>query len=44
MLVQPGDTRVVDITLPDDAGVYTQVACLIPGHYEAGMLGEIVYG
>jgi uncharacterized cupredoxin-like copper-binding protein len=31
------------VTMPDDPTTYTRFVCLIPGHYEAGMVGEIVY-
>ena len=28
---------------PDDTTLFTELACLIPGHYEAGMNTEIAY-
>ena len=37
LLVEPGDTRSVTVTFGDDTTLYSVVACLIPGHYEAGM-------
>lgn len=42
VLVEPGETRSVDVTFPD-ATSYTVIACLIPGHYEAGMFGSVSY-
>lgn len=42
VLVQPGETRSVDVTFPDTTS-YTVIACLIPGHYEAGMSGSVDY-
>ena len=39
--VEPGETRTVVMTLPDEGDGFDQVACLIPGHYEAGMLLDI---
>ena len=42
VLVQPGETRSVDVTFPDPTS-YTVIACLIPGHYEAGMFGSVDY-
>ena len=39
--VEAGATRTVELTLPSDADALDQVACLIPGHYEAGMFASI---
>ncbi len=39
--VAGGETRTVEMTLPTDADALDQVACLIPGHYEAGMFASI---
>ena len=39
--VAAGETRTVEMTLPADADAIDQVACLIPGHYEAGMFVDI---
>ena len=36
-----GETTEAEFTFPDDAALYTEVACLIPGHYEAGMLAPL---
>jgi uncharacterized cupredoxin-like copper-binding protein len=41
--VAPGETGELLFTVPDDMTLYTEIGCLIPGHYEAGMAGEIVY-
>lgn len=40
ILLSPGDTEVVTVTV-DHAGTI-QYICSIPGHEEAGMVGEIV--
>ncbi len=39
--VAGGATRTVEMTLPTDEIALDQVACLIPGHYEAGMFASI---
>lgn len=41
--VAPGQADQLVVTFPDDATIFTEMACLIPGHYEAGMLGEVIY-
>jgi len=41
--VAAGDTRVVEMTLPSDPTAINQIACLIPGHYEAGMVANVSY-
>lgn len=43
VLLAAGESRTVDVTFPVDTGTYSQVACLIPGHYEAGMFGQLMY-
>lgn len=43
LLVQPGETDELIITFPEDMMMYTQIACLIPGHYEAGMKADLTY-
>lgn len=43
VLVETGETRVVDITFPAEVDTYTVVACLLPGHYEAGMFAPLAY-
>lgn len=40
LLLAPGDTEVVTVT-PDHAGTIEYI-CSIPGHEEAGMVGEII--
>jgi uncharacterized cupredoxin-like copper-binding protein len=40
MLLAPGDTEVITITV-DHAGTIPYI-CSIPGHEEAGMVGELV--
>ena len=37
VIVGAGETKTVDVTMPHDGETYTMVACLLPGHYEAGM-------
>ncbi len=37
LLVQPGETGSITVTFGEDTTLYSEVACLIPGHYEAGM-------
>lgn len=41
--VEAGATDTVTVTLPEDATIFTEIACLLPGHYEAGMKGEVTY-
>lgn len=41
--LEPGVTGEVTVTFPEDTDLYSQVACLLPGHYEAGMHGEVLY-
>ncbi len=43
LLVQPGETGSITITFDGDPSLYTEVACLIPGHYEAGMYTPLNY-
>ncbi len=38
--VMPGETKTLTVTIPDDDSV-TKIACLIPGHYEAGMVADL---
>lgn len=35
---------VITVTFPEDVSFFTEVAYLIPGHYEAGMKGVLQYG
>ena len=41
--LQTGETGTLTVTFPTDTTIYTEVACLIPGHYEAGMRGDLAY-
>ncbi len=41
--VEPGMTGELVFTFPEDLTVYTDIACLIEGHHEAGMYGELTY-
>jgi len=43
LVIPPGETMTLTVTMHDDPTTYTRFVCLIPGHYEAGMVGEIVY-
>lgn len=38
-----GEVGTLTVTFPTDTTIYTEVACLIPGHYEAGMRGDLTY-
>jgi uncharacterized cupredoxin-like copper-binding protein len=39
-VVNPGQTKTVTFTAPSKAGTY-QVICTQPGHFEAGMVGQL---
>ena len=43
VLLEAGETSTIMVTFPDDTTLFTELACLIPGHYEAGMHTEIAY-
>lgn len=43
VVLEPGQIDELTVTFPEDATVYTETACLLPGHYEAGMKGTISY-
>ena len=43
LVIPPGETRTLTVVFPEDPAELTHFVCLIPGHYEAGMVGEIVY-
>lgn len=43
VVLEPGQTGELTVTFPEDVTVYTESACLLPGHYEAGMKGVIEY-
>ncbi len=38
----PGESGELTVTFPDDAEAFTEAVCLVPGHYEANMLADIV--
>jgi uncharacterized cupredoxin-like copper-binding protein len=42
LLLEPGETGEITWTFPE--GVELEFACNVPGHYEAGMQGEISVG
>lgn len=42
--LEAGEHGELTVTFPEDTTFFTEVACLIPGHYEAGMKGAIDYG
>ncbi len=41
--VLPGASDELTFTFPADMTLYTNIACLIEGHHEAGMHGELTY-
>ncbi len=41
--IEPGETGELEMTFPEDTSLYTSIACLLPGHYEAGMAGDLTY-
>ena len=41
--LEPGASKTVDVTFPDDVEAYTIAACLVPVHCEAGMSVPIEY-
>lgn len=41
VLLEPGQTGEVVWSFPNDASVDVEFACNVPGHYDAGMQGEI---
>lgn len=43
VIAQPGETVELVMTFPEDMSLYTEVACLLPGHYEAGMKAPVSY-
>ena len=43
LLLAAGESGEMTVTFPDDTTVFTHIACLIPGHHEAGMGGAIDY-
>lgn len=43
VLLQAGESEDVIVTFSGDTTMYTTVACLLPGHYEAGMRADLTY-
>lgn len=43
MLVDPDATEELIVTFPEDTSFFTEMACLIEGHYEAGMTAPLTY-
>lgn len=43
MVVDPGETEELVITFPEDQTMFTEIVCLFPDHYEAGMSIELSY-
>lgn len=41
--LEAGASGTLTVTFPEDTTIYTEVACLIPGHYEAGMRADLAY-
>lgn len=41
ILIAPGETATFEWTFGDGADVPDRIACLVPGHYEAGMKGVV---
>ena len=43
LLLQPGESGEVTFSFPEDTTLFNEIACLLPGHYEAGMKASLVY-
>ncbi len=43
VLVDPSASEEMIVTFPEDATFFTEIVCLIEGHYEAGMKGLLTY-
>lgn len=43
LVLDAGDTSSIVVTFPEDTTIFTEVACLLPGHYEAGMFADVHY-
>ena len=41
LLVAAGETAELVFEVPEDTTLYSHVACLLPGHYEAGMVADL---
>ena len=43
VLLDPNETREIDVQFSDNPDIYTVAVCLIRGHYEAGMWANLEY-
>lgn len=43
LLLDAGETGSIVVTFPEDIALFTDVVCLLPGHYEAGMAADVRY-
>jgi uncharacterized cupredoxin-like copper-binding protein len=43
LVLDAGDTSSITVTFPADTTIFTEVACLLPGHYETGMFADVHY-
>jgi uncharacterized cupredoxin-like copper-binding protein len=43
LVLEAGETSSIVATFPEDTTMFTEVACLLPGHYEAGMHSDVAY-
>ena len=43
LTLEAGETGTMAVTFPEHTDLFTEVACLLPGHYEAGMHSGIAY-
>ena len=43
LLLDAGETGSIVVTFPEDTSLFTDVVCLLPGHYEAGMQADVEY-
>ena len=43
IVVQPGETASLIVMFGEDTSIHTDVVCLIPGHFEAGMEAGLEY-
>lgn len=41
--LESGESGRLTVTFPDDVTFFTEAACLLPGHYEAGMKAPLTY-
>ncbi|MCL1692815.1 MAG: hypothetical protein M3096_03945, partial [Actinomycetia bacterium] len=43
LLLDAGATASIFVAFPEDTTLFTDVVCLLPGHYEAGMFADVRY-